>query len=115
MKLNIESLRVPETENSKKPSRRINGKFLRGPVSKKWLNNAAQACTGSEFKVGITLWYLAGLNNNHTVRLSTKVLREFALSRQTGWRALESLEREGLVVVDRRLGRQPIVTILNID
>jgi hypothetical protein len=47
------------------------------------------------------------------VALSNVALQQFGLTRNAKYRALGWLEEAGLVRVDRKLGRSPLVTILS--
>ena len=98
----------------KAPRHRSGEHFLRGPIPKDWLCTASRAAGhGSGFKVAIALWYLSGLNRQaKTVKLRGSVLRELGVERHAGYRGLQALERAGLVIVERRSGQSPVVTIL---
>ena len=81
-----------------------------------WLYAASAASRhGSGFKVAITLWYISGLHRQaKTVKLSGSVLHKMGIGRHAGYRGLGALEQAGLVSVERRQGRSPLVTLLNI-
>ena len=92
-------------------SRRLNTR------SHRWwyfiLRHVCLGLVGSGFKVAIALWFLSGLNRQaRTVKLSGKVLREMGVGRHAGYRGLDSLEKAGLVSVERRPGQSPLVTLL---
>jgi DNA-binding MarR family transcriptional regulator len=98
----------------KAPRHKPGEKFLKGPISMNWLNQAARL-PGKALHVGIALWHLAGLSRQAgTVSLSATVLRDMGISRTTGYRALAALEKAGLVRVERQSGRLPRVTLLAI-
>lgn len=99
----------------KAPRHKTGERFLRGPIPMGWLCAAAAASGhGSGFKVAIAIWYLSGLNKQaKTVKLSGSVLRQMSIERHAAYRGLESLEKARLLSVERRPGRSPIVTILD--
>jgi len=90
--------------------------FLRGPIPWNWLCAAAIASgQGSGFKVVVVLWHLSGLNHqSKTVKMSGKKLREMGVDRHAAYRGLKALEAAGLIKVERRSGRSPVVTIIGV-
>ena len=48
-----------------------------------------------------------------TIRISHKILRELGVTRYAAYRSLKCLEKAGLISVVRRVGRCPIVTLLD--
>lgn len=84
---------------------------LQGPMSISWLAAAARL-PGKSLHVGVALWYAARLHPSGVVPLSNLAARMFGLDRNAKYRALACLERAGLVSVERKLGRSPIVTLL---
>ena len=85
--------------------------FLKGPVPLPWLESAA-CLPGKSLHAGVALWYAAGLTRSPSVPLSNIAGDKFGLDRNAKYRALAWLEGAGLVRVERKLGRAPIVTIL---
>ena len=96
-----------------KPSRPGAGQhYLRGPVPLDWLCAAARL-PGKSLHVGIALWFMAGLLRSSRIPISNVLGGRFGLDRNAKYRALDWLEKGGLVAVERKLGRAPAVTILN--
>ena len=89
-------------------------RFLKGPVPLPWLETAARL-PGKSLHTGVALWYVAGLTRSPTVPLSNIAGDRFGLDRNAKYRALEWLEGAGLVRVERKLGRAPLVTILALE
>ena len=85
--------------------------FLKGPVPLPWLETAARL-PGRSLHAGVALWYVAGLTRSPTIPLSNIAGGKFGLDRNAKYRALAWLECAGLVRVDRKLGRAPVVTIV---
>lgn len=85
--------------------------FLKGPVPLSWLEAAARL-PGKSLHAGIALWYAAGILRSANVPLSNMSGHRFGCDRNAKYRALAWLEGAGLVKVERKLGRAPVVTIL---
>jgi hypothetical protein len=83
---------------------------LRGPIPLDWLSAAARL-PGKSLHVGIALWFMGGLLKSRIVTLSNITSLRFGLNRNAKYRALAWLEEAGLIAVERKLGRAPIVTI----
>lgn len=87
--------------------------FISGPLSLDWF---AKLCLTSPacFKMGIYLWYIAGLSKSSRfkVNLSDKRLSRFRLTRPAASKLLKKIERNGLVSVIRRNGQTSEVTLL---
>jgi hypothetical protein len=95
-----------------RPPRHVRGEgFLKGPIPLVWLETAARL-PGKSLHTGIALWYAAGLNRSASIPLSNLSGHRFGCDRNAKYRALTWLEGAGLVQVERKLGRAPIVTIL---
>lgn len=76
-----------------------------------WLSTAARL-PGKSLHVAIAVWFTASLNKSATVPLSNLAGLPFGLDRNAKYRALAWLEEAGLIEVERKLGRAPIVTLL---
>jgi hypothetical protein len=88
-------------------------KFLKGPIPWSWHSKAGRL-KGHALHVGIVLWFLAGFKKGGTVTLSSSVLRDLGVTRESKYRGLKELESAGLISVDRHTGRNPVVTILGV-
>jgi hypothetical protein len=77
-----------------------------------WLMTAAQL-PGKSLHVGVALWAIGELQNSRVVALSNITSLRFGLDRNAKYRALAWLEQAGLVSVERKAGRAPLVTILD--
>lgn len=78
-----------------------------------WITSAARL-PGKCLHVAQALWYISGLRKTRTVKISSKILGLFGVSRHAYSRCLSAMERAGLVKVERRLGKTPLVTILEV-
>jgi hypothetical protein len=76
-----------------------------------WLSAAARL-PGKSLHTGVALWCEAGSATSKTIPLSNVFSLDFGVDRNAKYRALTWLERAGLVTVERKLGRAPVVTIV---
>jgi hypothetical protein len=113
--IDVDRLRVrsaqPGTRRPRPPRHAKGESFLKGPIPLAWLEAAARL-PGRSLHAGLALWYAAGLTGSAVVPLSNLSGVRFGLDRNAKYRALEWLEGAGLVKVERKLGRAPVVTIL---
>jgi DNA-binding transcriptional ArsR family regulator len=95
----------------------VHGRFLKGPIPLSWLGRACCLRGPKVVPVALAIRYLAGLRNcTEGLKLTSKTLELFGvLDRSTKTRALQSLEGAGLVRVVRRPGKNPLVTILEVE
>jgi len=84
---------------------------LNGPLPLQWLLAAARS-PGRSLHLALLLWHVAGLTGLTSVQLSNTLCLRFGLDRNAKYRALRSLEIARLIVVKRKRGRSPLVTIL---
>jgi len=92
-------------------SRRIQGKFLRGPISWDWLLSAMKL-PGKAVHVGLMLWLEVGLQKSMTIHFCLSRAVRQGIPINTARRAVHALERAGLIVVKRLPGRGLDVTLL---
>ncbi len=95
----------------KAPRPRKGNRFLKGPIPWAWL---VEACNlpGQCAQLALALWFLSGARKSRTVSLSSQITAELGISRNAKRRALEWLEGAGLVSVERRTRKAPLVTLL---
>jgi hypothetical protein len=97
-----------------KSPRRQKGDFLKGPIPLEWLASAARL-PGKALAVGVAVWFESGRKKRRTVALTGPVLQRFGVSRFATYRALQILATAGLVSVERRTGKNPTVTLLDLS
>lgn len=88
--------------------------YLGGPIPAGWLTRAA-GLPGKALQLGVAVWFAAvrSKTKNPAVTLTAALNARFGLSaRPTRARALKALAAAGLVAVEDRTGRPPVVTIL---
>jgi hypothetical protein len=89
-----------------KPKRpRLDGQFILVPFE-------AVQLFSPRGRVVLQLLYLAWWHRSRTVVLANRKLGEWGVSRYQKYRALENLERAGLISVERRVAKNPRVTLL---
>ena len=96
-----------------RPGRRaspITGKFIAGPIDVAWVLQARRFGV-TALLVGLALWHIKGLRKSDTFVVSNLMLREWGIQPDAKRRALRSLERAGLIKVERREKRSPQVTL----
>lgn len=106
----------PGAVGNARPSKRLprhkrGERFLWGPLPLTWFTAAARL-PGRALAVGMVLWWLAGIKKNRTVKWEPSAAEPWGVNYQAFNRGLDRLERAGLVAVDRRRGRCPVVTIM---
>jgi len=82
-----------------------------GPLPLGWLECAA-GLPGRSIHVALALWHETTRSGSMCVALSNTLCLRFHVDRNAKYRALRSLETAGLVIVERRRGRSPRVTLL---
>ena len=104
---------LPRQNRTRSP--RINGPFLRGPVPMDWLQKAMKLSCAA-MSVGIVLWHFRGLKKSLTFKVGIGDLAKYiGRSWVTCQRALQILEEQGLIALERNNGSKHIVTILQVE
>jgi hypothetical protein len=83
-------------------------RFVMMPMA--W-RESLKGATGQTILLAVDLLYL-GWRRRGPITLANGMLRYDGISRQSKWRGLNELERRGLITVERRHRRSPIVTLL---
>lgn len=105
------SSKLGTRSSARLPRPKAGERFLKGPIPMDWLSAAARL-PGKSLHVAIAIWFTASLNKSATVPLSNLAGLPFGLDRNAKYRALKWLEDESLVSIERKLGRSPVVTLL---
>jgi hypothetical protein len=86
----------------------VSGKFIKVP--KMWeVCLAEHGAEASTYRVA--LYLLDRANFAEQVPLSTAALKRRGVSRASKWRALKQLRQAGLIAVEHRRGRPPLVKV----
>lgn len=116
--LNQTQMRSVATNNglqsSSKPMR-IKGEFLKGPIPLAWLTVASKLNGKAPLAVALAIWFEAGRSRCKEVTLATAILNRFGVNRKAKYRALEALDKAGLISVNRKPRRNPVITIKDKD
>jgi hypothetical protein len=91
---------------------RRKGQWIKGPVSVPWLIRASELPPRSALAVGLVIWRLKGTTRRSTFPLMNSDLERWGIDRRTKSRAVAALEGAGLISVERKTHRWPIITIL---
>ena len=81
-------------------------------IQSDWLERAVKL-PGRAMHLAVVLQHLASVQQARCVSLDNGTCLRFGIARNSKYRALQWLEKAGLVTVTRKLGRSPIVTILH--
>src|SRR6476646_4411525 len=96
--LNLEDIGLDSSwggnvSRGKQRRKKVEGRFLKGPVPVEWLIKAYAVGSGAGHVVGVILWHLSGLKKDkRTVLLTSAECGLWGICRQSKGRALEALE-----------------------
>lgn len=88
--------------------------FLRGPVPMDWLSKAAEL-PGKTLNVALAIWWLQGMTQNESFKLTRKSLSLFNIKRDAASISLNRLEGAGLIKIQRKVGQRPIISIIHLQ
>jgi DNA-binding transcriptional ArsR family regulator len=112
--LRLDQNGVKRSQGATRKGRRaspIRGKFIAGPIDVSWVVRAKRL-GATPLLVGLALWHLKKLRQCDTFTVSNLMLKEWGIQPDAKSRALRALERDGLIRVERRGKRSPLVTIV---
>ena len=89
----------------------IQGKFIAGPIPVAWVVQASRLGVKA-LLVGLALWHLKKLRQADTFTVSNLMLQEWGVQPDAKSRALRALESAGLIRVERRGKRSPLVALI---
>jgi hypothetical protein len=106
-----ERLSEASLNRRRRQKQKRSGQFVLGPIYLGPLQTAA-ILPGKALIVWVLVLFWSGLEQSrHNIKIRPATLRRFGVSRRAGYRAVEALERAGLIAVRRHQGRAAIVTI----
>jgi hypothetical protein len=92
------------------PRKIRHGHFVRVPCW--WIERLAKSTRYRvTFLVALHLLYQHWKLRGQPIKLANGVLKMEGVSRGTKWRALRELEQAGLISIERRLRKSPVVTV----
>ena len=77
-----------------------------------WLERLAQSQSANTYRVAHTLLFLHWKTKGDPIKLANGMLAMDGVSRSSKGRALAELERFGLITINRRQRKSPIVTLI---
>jgi hypothetical protein len=77
-----------------------------------WVEQLVKARHVASYRVALHLLYQRWKTDSQVVQLSNGVLVHEGVARRAKWRALRELEKLGLISIERRPRRSPIITLL---
>jgi hypothetical protein len=83
--------------------------FVKVPLI--WIDRLQTTRRVATWVVAVRLLREHWRNNGHQIRLGNVALKEAGVNRASKWRALGELERWGLIVVERRHRKSPLVKV----
>jgi hypothetical protein len=86
-------------------------RFLKGPIPWNWIVRASEL-PGQALVLGLCIWRLKGATRKDTVALGNAELKPFGIDRAAKSRGLATLEKAGLIKVNRTPGRWCNITLL---
>jgi hypothetical protein len=112
---NLSEFRLEDREaaSSKKPPRksRLTDSFIAGPIDIGWLSHARKLGVTALW-VGLALWYLRGLRKSDSFIVSNRMMEFLNVEPDAKRRALRKLRNAGLIAIQSREKRSPLVTII---
>jgi hypothetical protein len=104
----------PRSQGSSPRGRRvlpIQAKFIAGPIDVAWVVQAGRLGVKA-LLVGLALWHLKKLRQADTFIVSNLMVQDWGVQPDAKRRALRTLERAGLIIIDRRGKRSPRVSLV---
>ncbi len=105
---------APLVVEGARKARKVRGEYLRGPIPLSWLTRAC-VLGESSVKVALAVWFAKGVQRADVVTLTTSLMARFGGTRKAKRSGLKALEDAGLIAVERRPKRNPLVTILEVE
>jgi hypothetical protein len=91
------------------------GPYVRGPIPLSWLSKAGEI-GGKALAVALAIRFHSGRQRYaRTVAVSNELVEQFGVTRKSKYAALDALEEAGLIRVDQRPKKTPVVTIIDPD
>jgi hypothetical protein len=112
--LNVDNLRFQPGDAQwaavPKKIRQRRQQFVQVPWT--WLERLAQSKSANTYRVAVTLLFLHWKGNGDPIKLANGMLAMDGVSRWSKQRALDELEQFGLISINRRQRKSPIVTLI---
>src|SRR5271169_3008577 len=89
----------------------VRGKFIAGPIDVAWLSQARKLGVTTLW-VGLALWFVRGLRGSDSFSVSNLMMRDWGVLPDAKSRALRKLQKAGLIAIEGRGKRSPLVTLI---
>jgi DNA-binding transcriptional ArsR family regulator len=89
----------------------VKGKFIAGPIDVVWLSQARKLGVTALW-VGLSLWYLRKLRGSDSIIVSNLAMQDWGVQPDAKRRALRNLKNAGLITIEPRGKRSPLVTLV---
>ena len=89
----------------------VRDKFIAGPIDVEWLSQARKLGVTALW-VGLALWFVRGLRGSDSFLVSNLMMRDWGVLPDAKSRALRKLQKAGLIAIEGRGKRSPLVTLL---
>jgi hypothetical protein len=101
----------PPGEVNIRPQRPRKGHFVKVPLE--WMERLNSARSAATWAVALHLLHQSFKDRRHDIRLANGALALKGVTPKQKWRALEELGKLGLVSIENRPRKSPIVTLLS--
>jgi hypothetical protein len=105
----VERIVEVETEASRRAKARRQQRFVRVPLV--WIDRLRTSSRAVTYKVALHLLFEHWRKGGRPVKLANAKLAEAGVNRASKWRALGELERLGLIAIERRPRKSPLVSL----
>ena len=106
----LEDRETTPSQTSPRKSRMMD-RFIAGPIDIGWLSHARKLGVTALW-VGLALWYLRGLRKSDSFVVSNRMMEFWNVEPDAKRRALRKLQNAGLIAIQSRERRSPLVTII---
>jgi hypothetical protein len=77
-----------------------------------WVDRLKEARRINTYRLALFLLHRHWKTNGNTIALSNVAIAEAGVSSREKWRALIELERPGLIVIERRRRKSPLIRVI---
>jgi DNA-binding MarR family transcriptional regulator len=110
-RIEVEVLNPAVNSRQSKARRRETGSFAKVPLQ--WAAAAAKATQTQQAVVWVLLQHMAWRAKSKTFPFPNGLLERLGVERRAKNRALQKLERAGIITIKRRSGRAPVITLID--
>jgi hypothetical protein len=108
IQIEVASIEAERLASKRRPRRQ--DQFVMVPLE--WVNRLTGARYTATATLALHLLHRAFKERQQTIKLANRLLTSLGISRWQKWRALTELETMGLISVEHRARKSPIITLL---